>query len=186
MTDPIDLADHQMVALTRASLAALRAALMRDAGAAAAAYLQEAGYAGGDAMFGSFAAWLKARGSGDPMEMDLPTFEIAATEYFRAAGWGSLAIGALGDAVATLDSEDWGEADPASGLSQPACQLTTGMFASFFGRIAEAPLAVLEVECRSMGSERCRFLIGNAPVMEHVYLELERGMAYDDAVAELG
>lgn len=186
MTDPIDLADHQMVALTRASLAALRAALMRDAGASAAAYLQEAGYAGGDAMFGSFAAWLKARGSGDPMEMDLPTFEIAATEYFRAAGWGSLAIGALGDAVATLDSEDWGEADPASGLSQPACHLTTGMFASFFGRIAEAPLAVLEVECRSMGSERCRFLIGNAPVMEHVYLELERGMAYDDAVAELG
>jgi predicted hydrocarbon binding protein len=186
MTDPIDLADHQMVALTRASLAALRAALMRDAGASAAAYLQEAGYAGGDAMFGSFAAWLNARGSGDPMEMDLPTFEIAATEYFRAAGWGSLAIGALGDAVATLDSEDWGEADPASGLSQPACHLTTGMFASFFGRIAEAPLAVLEVECRSMGSERCRFLIGNAPVMEHVYLELERGMAYDDAVAELG
>ena len=186
MTDPIDLADHQMVALTRASLAALRAALMRDAGASAAAYLQEAGYAGGDAMFGSFAAWLKARGSGDPMEMDLPTFEIAATEYFRAAGWGSLAIGALGDAVATLDSEDWGEADPASGLSQPACHLTTGMFASFFGRIAEAPLAVLEVECRSMGSERCRFLIGNAPVMEHVYLELERGMAYDEAVAELG
>jgi uncharacterized protein len=186
MPDRIDLADHQMVALTRASLAALRAALMRDAGASAAAYLQEAGYAGGDALFGSFAEWLRARGSGDPMEMELPAFEIAATEYFRAAGWGSLTIGSLGEAVATLDSADWGEADPSGGLTQPACHLTTGMFASFFGRIAEAPLAVLEVECRSMGSDRCRFLVGNAPIMEHVYLELERGIAYDEAVAELG
>ena len=186
MPDGIDLADHQMVALTRASLAALRAALMRDAGASAATYLQEAGYAGGEALFGSFTQWLTARGSGDPMEMDLPAFEVAATEYFRAAGWGSLTIGALGEAVATLDSEDWGEADPSSGLTQPGCHLTTGMFASFFGRIAEAPLAVLEVECRSTGSDRCRFLIGNAPVMEHVYLELERGIAYDEAVAELG
>ncbi len=184
--DRIDLADHQMVALTRASLAALRAALMRDAGPSAATYLQEAGYAGGDALFGSFTEWLRARGSGDPMDMDLPSFEIAATEYFRAAGWGSRSIGSLGDAVATLDSEDWGEADPASALQQPACHLTTGMFASFFGKIAEAPLAVLEVECRSMGGERCRFLVGNAAVMEHVYFELERGNTYDDAVAELG
>lgn len=186
MPDRIDLADHQMVALPRASLAALRAALMRDAGPSAATYLQESGYAGGDVLFASFAEWMRGRGLPDPVEMDLPGFEAAATEYFRAAGWGALTIGSLGEAVATLDSDDWGEADPASALTQPGCHLTTGMFASFFGRIAEAPLAVLEVECRSMGSDRCRFLIGNAQVMEHVYLELERGVAYDEAVAELG
>ena len=46
MPQTINLADHQMVALTRASLAALRGALFRDAGPAAAGYLQEAGYAG--------------------------------------------------------------------------------------------------------------------------------------------
>jgi predicted hydrocarbon binding protein len=186
MSDRIDLADHQMVALTRASLAALRAALMRDAGASAATYLQEAGYAGGDAMFGSFAEWLRGRGHDDPAELDLPAFEAAATEYFRAAGWGSLSIASLGDAVAALDSDDWGEADPASALTQPGCHLTTGMFASFFGRVAEAPLAVLEVECRSMGHDRCRFLLGNAQVMEHVYMKLETGVAYDHAVAEIG
>jgi predicted hydrocarbon binding protein len=185
MPDRIDLADHQMVALTRASLAALRAALMRDAGPAAATYLQEAGYAGGDVLFASFGEWLRAGGHREPAELDLPNFELLATEYFRAAGWGSLTIGSLNEAVATLDSEDWGEADPASALSQPACHLTTGMFANFFGQIAEAPLAVLEVECRSMGSDRCRFLIGNAQVMEHVYGELERGIAYSDAVADL-
>lgn len=186
MTDSINLADHQMVALTRASLAALRAALMRDAGPAAATCLQEAGYAGGDALFGSFAQWLRARGQPDPAELDLSTFEAFATEYFRAAGWGALTVGSLADAVATLDSEDWGEADPGSGLSQPGCHLTTGIFAAFFGQIAEAPLAVLEVECRSMGADRCRFLIGNAEVMEHVYHELERGVEYGQAVAELG
>lgn len=186
MADRIDLADHQMVALTRASLAALRAALMRDAGASAAGYLQEAGYAGGDALFASFRAWLRDRGSDDPAELDLPAFEAAAAEYFRAGGWGSLTIGPLGDAVAALDSEDWGEADPASALTQPSCHLTTGMFASFFGTVAEAPLAVLEVECRSMGDARCRFLVGNAEVMEQVYVRLESGVAYDDAVAEIG
>jgi predicted hydrocarbon binding protein len=185
MADPINLADHQMVALTRATLAALRAALMRDGGPSAATYLQEAGYAGGDALFGSFTQWLRGRGQPDPAELDLPTFETFATEYFRAAGWGALTIGSLADTVATLDSDDWGEADPSSGLVQPGCHLSTGMFANFFGHIAEAPLAVLEVECRSMGGDRCRFLIGNAEVMEHVYHELERGVEYGEAVAAL-
>ena len=43
----LDLTSNHMLALTRDSLAALRSALLRDAGPSAAAYLQEAGYAGG-------------------------------------------------------------------------------------------------------------------------------------------
>jgi predicted hydrocarbon binding protein len=182
MPESLDLANHQMVALTRASLAALRAALLRDAGAGAAAYLQEAGYAGGEALFESFRSWLRARGLPGPEELSLEEFEERATEYFRDAGWGSLRIGSLRDAVAVLDSADWGEADPAAGLDFPGCHLTTGMFADFFGRIAEFPLAVLEVECRSMGHPRCRFLLGNAEVMDHVYGELSRGVGYEVAV----
>ena len=42
----IDLTGSGMLAITRDALSALRAALMRDAGPAAAGYLQEAGYAG--------------------------------------------------------------------------------------------------------------------------------------------
>ena len=112
MTHSIDLANHQMVALTRASLAALRAALVRDAGPTAATYLQEAGYAGGEALFTSFAGWLQDQGGGAVEDLDIPTFERRASEYFGDAGWGSLTIGSLQDAVATLDSPDWGEADP--------------------------------------------------------------------------
>jgi predicted hydrocarbon binding protein len=185
MPESIDLANHQMLALTRASLAALRAALVRDAGPSAAVYLQEAGYAGGEALFSSFTAWLAERGLGAPEDLDLPTFEQRATEYFRDAGWGSLTIASLNSAVATLDSTDWGEADPAAGLDHPSCHLTTGMFADFFGRLADHPLAVLEVECRSSGAPRCRFLIGNAEVMGHVYDEMGAGQSYEIAVEDV-
>jgi predicted hydrocarbon binding protein len=182
MPQSLDLASHQMLALTRSSLAALRAALIRDAGPAAAAYLQEAGFAGGEALFASFRSWIAGQTEIEPEELDVETFERLATEYFRDTGWGSLRVGTLNDAVATLDSDDWGEADPNSGLDYPACHLTTGIFADFFGRIADTPLAVLEVECRSMGSPRCRFLVGNAEVMEHVYEEMGRGVSYAEAV----
>jgi predicted hydrocarbon binding protein len=185
MPQPIDLASHQMVALSRASLAALRAALLRDAGPSSAAYLQEAGYAGGEAVFASFRRWLAERGSADPEELELPEFERLASEYFRDTGWGTLTIGSLFDAVAVLDSPDWGEADPSSALEHPGCHLTTGMLADLFGRIADQTLAVLEVECRSMGSDRCRFLIGNADVLVHLYEEMARGVAYEQALQEV-
>jgi len=182
MAHSIDLASHQMVALTRASLASLRAALVRDAGPAAATYLQEAGYAGGEAVFASFSAWLGDLGLGAPEGLDVATFEQRASEYFCDAGWGNLAIGTLQDTVATLDSVDWGEADPGSGLDHPACHLTTGMFADFFGRVADHPVAVLEVECRSAGDARCRFLVGSAEVMSHIYEEMGHGAGYDAAI----
>jgi len=181
MPQSIDLANHELLALTRASLAALRAALVRDAGPTAASYLQEAGYAGGEALFASFSAWLREHGEGPPESLEVSMFELRASEYFRDAGWGSLSIGTLRDAVATLDSPDWGEADPASGVDHPSCHLTTGMFADFFGRIADHPVAVLEVECRSAGDARCRFLVGNSEVMSHIYEEMGQGVGYEAA-----
>ena len=57
------------------------------------------------------------------------------------------------------------------------------MFADLFGRVAGAPVAVLEVECRSAGAPRCRFLVGNPQVMEQLYDEMGRGVPYDEAVA---
>lgn len=177
-----DLSGHHMVALSRPALAALRAALIRDAGPTAAAYLQEAGYAGGETLFASFRHWLGSRGLPEPEELSLEEFEQHASAYFRDAGWGTLRIGSLRDAVATLDSPDWGEADPDAGLELPGCHLTTGMFADFFGRIADAQIAVLEVECRSMGDARCRFLLGNHAVMSSVYEQMGEGAGYEEAV----
>lgn len=185
MPESLDLTHSGMLALTRASLASLRASLLRDAGPSAAAYLQEAGYAGGDQLFVAFRRWLSSRSDIGAEDLDVEAFEQRASEFFRDAGWGTLTIGSLGDAVATLDSEDWGESDPEAGYDHPCCHLTTGLFADMFGRIAGAPVAVLEVECRSMGSPRCRFLVGSPEVMEHLYEEMGRGSALETAIADV-
>ncbi|MEJ7810065.1 MAG: V4R domain-containing protein [Gemmatimonadaceae bacterium] len=179
----IELPDHQMLALSRSALAALRSALLRDADIGGAGYLQQAGYAGSEAVYRSFREWLRGRIAAEPGELELDEFAELASGYFRDMGWGSLRLGALRDAVATVDSDDWGESDPESALAYPACHLTTGMLAGFFGHVASTPLAVLEVECRSMGSPRCRFLLGTGAVMNHVYHEIERGVGYEEAVA---
>ena len=178
----IDLNDHQMVALSRAALASLRGALLNDAAMSGASYLQEAGYAGSESVFQSFKDWASGRSGVDPGELSLEEFGGLASDYFRDAGWGSLTLGSIGNAVATVDSGDWREADPTEHLPQPACFLTTGMLAGFFGQLAEAPLAVLEVECRSMGAPRCRFLLGASDVVGHIYEGIERGMQYEAAV----
>ncbi|MDQ6886621.1 MAG: hypothetical protein M3068_04940 [Gemmatimonadota bacterium] len=186
-TPTLDLGGHQMVALPRSALSTLRAALLRDAPAAAVA-LREAGYAGGESVFASFRRFLAESdaGAGEPDTLSVDEFAHHASLYFRASGWGTLTIGALQDAVAIVDSEDWAEADPASRLDHPACHLTTGMFADFFGRVSPVPLAVLEVECRSMGSDRCRFLLADVGIMTSVYEEVERGAGYEEAIERVG
>jgi uncharacterized protein len=181
----IDLTGSGMLAITRDTLTALRAALMRDTGPAAAGYLQEAGYAGGQALFDAFGRWLASRGTGAPESLSVDAFQREATEFFRQAGWGSLELGAIEDTVATLDSLDWGEADPNAGAELPSCHVSSGMFADFFGRLADAPLAVMEVECRSRGDERCRFLLGSTDVMQRVYETMAGGEEYGDAVKSL-
>lgn len=178
----IDLSGSGMLAITRDALTALRAALMRDTGPAAAGYLQEAGYAGGGALFDAFRRWLGSRGLGEPASLSVEVFQQEAAEFFRLAGWGSLQVGALHDMVATLDSPDWGEATTDSVLEHPGCHLSAGIFADFFGRVADAPLAVMEVECRSAGADRCRFLLGSTDVMQAVYEQMSRGAGYADAV----
>ena len=184
MTDSIQLGESGMLAITRDALAALRGALFRDLGAeAAAGYLQEAGYAGGAALFAAFNAWTTEHGFGEAEALAATDFAELATRFFGDLGWGSVSMTTLSDAVATLDSADWGEAEPDAAMEFPSCHLTTGMFADFFGRLAGTPMAVMEVECRSMGSPQCRFLLGNADSLHHVFDEMSRGVAYADAAA---
>jgi predicted hydrocarbon binding protein len=179
----LDLTGNGMLGLTRDALTALRNALLRDTGPGAAAWLQEAGYGGGSALFEAFRGWLANRNLGAPESLPVTQFQREATEFFRQAGWGGLEVGALHDTVATLDSSDWAEATPEQPLEHPFCHLSSGMFADFFGRVADAPLAVMEVECRSAGDHRCRFLLGSTEVMQQVYEGMAAGATYEDAVA---
>src|SRR3954462_11502378 len=98
-----------MIGVTRDALVALHNALFRDAGANAAAYLQEAGYASGGALYGAFARWCEAGGLPAPERMSAPDFQERAAEFFAELGWGNVSVGMLHDAAVTLDSPDWAE-----------------------------------------------------------------------------
>ena len=182
MSQPIDLPGNALVALTRDSLLALRTALFRDVGPNAAALLQEAGYAGGQVLYDAFTRWLDSRGLGAPEALPAVEFGRRAGEFFRETGWGTFELGAL-DSVATVDAAEWAESDPAYPLDFPGCYYTAGVFADFFGRLAGEPVAVMEVECRSMGAPRCRWLVGSGETMQRVYDQMGEGVAYADAVA---
>jgi predicted hydrocarbon binding protein len=178
----IDLPDNALVGLTRDSLLALRSALFRDVGPNAAAVLQEAGYAGGPALYGAFTRWLEAHGLGAPESLAATEFGLRAGEFFREIGWGAFELGSL-DAVATVDAPEWAESDPAFPLEFPGCYYTAGVLADFFGRLADSPVAVMEVECRSMGAPRCRWLVGSGDTMQHIYDQMGQGVPYDQAVS---
>ena len=130
---------RDMLTVTRASVLSLRAALLRSGDPQAAVTLQEAGYAGGTALFESFKAWLAERTHIRVEELDVESFQQRASEYFSETGWGTLNVGSINDVVATLDSPDWGECDTDLGAQQPSCHLTTGMFADLCARAGVTP-----------------------------------------------
>lgn len=177
-----DLSGNGMVGFSRDTLVALRTVLFRDAGPSAAAFLQEAGYSGGGALLDAFTRWASGRGFGSPDSMTTDEFERRATEFFGDLGWGRVSLSVLHDSVVTLDSANWAEADPASAMQFPGCYLSAAMLADFFGRIAGSQLVGMEVECRSSGGSRCRFILGSPGTIQHVYEELTRGVGYDDAL----
>jgi predicted hydrocarbon binding protein len=167
----------QMVGVAVPTLRELRAAVMSGGDpSAAVGSLREAGYAGGDAVHAAFERWL-AESSGnagdepfDTGNLSLPEFGERTAKFFRDAGWGTVNFsGDENEGVAVVDIEDCWEG-PVSG--DTGCQITTGLLASFFGRVAGYPVAVLEVECCSGSSGRCRFLLGNADVMAAKWDEL--------------
>jgi predicted hydrocarbon binding protein len=125
--------------------------------------LREAGYAGGESVFASFEQWLsETRGSQiDVSEMPMSEFSTAATHFFRNAGWGEVTLSHdEDDDVAHVTVDNCWEAEAGDG-----CHIYTGILASFFGRVAGYPIAVLETACSPEG--HCEFLIGNEEVMNH-------------------
>jgi predicted hydrocarbon binding protein len=169
MTDTLDLSSHSLVAISKESLAALRASLARDLGGNAANYLHEAGYGGAGAIYAAFTKWLGARGGPSPSELALDDFAAAMSEFFAASGWGKMGFSVGEGGVATIESSDWAEAGDGSQLP---CYFTSGILTDVFGRITDAPISVLETECRSLGHERCKFLIGTPEKLQQVYDQL--------------
>jgi predicted hydrocarbon binding protein len=165
----------------------LRASLERDTGFQAASYLQEAGFAGGEGLYAAFAAWLGAAyGLDRPADLDARYLGEALSAFLTELGWGSVSVAPLGDSALAIDSGDWAEATGEAKGDYPACHLTCGLLADFLGRISEGLVAVMEVECRSRGDARCRFLAGSPETLGTLYDRMAQGMSYDAALGAAG
>ncbi len=154
----------KLVGVAIPTLRELRAAVLANGDADRAVNaLREAGYAGGEAVHDAFEQWLADRGEASPTgDLSLTDFGERVETFFRDAGWGDITFSHdETEGVAMLDIDGCWE----SGEDAAGCHITTGALAAFFGRIAGYPISVLETECSEGG--RCRFLLGNAEVMQY-------------------
>jgi predicted hydrocarbon binding protein len=169
--------------LSQRSIHHLRQVLERDAGMQAATWLQEAGFAGGEALFDAYTEWLADRYSVErPASLDVRHLGETLSNFFREFGWGTLRVSPIASAVIALDSPDWWEAEPAVGAAYPSCHLSSGLLAEFLTRVSETTLGVMEVECRSRGDERCRFLAGAPESLQILYERMAEGTGYLQAL----
>jgi predicted hydrocarbon binding protein len=137
--------------------------------------LQETGYAAGEGCYRAFTA------VNNPADLDADLLAETLSDFFASGGWGTVTMSPIGTGALALDSSDWAEAEP--GTSQtPMCFFSTGMLADFLGRLSDETVSVMEVECRSRGDERCRFLSATPEVLEKVYNEMTQGRSYAEAL----
>ncbi|HEX5385232.1 MAG TPA: V4R domain-containing protein [Gemmatimonadales bacterium] len=183
MTAPTFPTGRYGVTLGRRVLQQLRTTLERDAGLQAAAYLQEAGFAGGEALYDAYAAWLRdATGIDRPAALDAAHLSEMLSRFLGELGWGSIAVTPLGGAALALDSADWAEAVDGAGAEYPCCHLSCGLLADLLGRISGELVGVMEVECRSRGDGRCRFIAAAPETLAAMYERMAQGMSYSDAL----
>jgi predicted hydrocarbon binding protein len=174
---------HPPLRLGRRVIHQLRAALERDTGLQAAGYLQEAGFAGGEELFRDFGDWLVGTiGVEHAGDLDVQFLSEVLAQFFSEQGWGALTATRLGPAVLALDSAEWAEASDESRGEFPSCHLTCGLLADFLGRLSDGLVAVMEVECRSRGDARCRFLAGAPETLSALYDRMAQGSGYADAL----
>jgi len=161
-----------------------RQAIRQSADPVPVEVVRDAGYAAGRALYEHFATWLADRGEHGPNELPDERFPGLVAEFFVATGWGTLTLTSISDAVMAVDASNWSEA---TGTETPGngngCHISTGMFAGFFGRLADAPISVLEVECEASGDPHCRFLLGSVDVLGYVHEAMDRGIPYERAAA---
>lgn len=165
------------LAIPVASLAALRRALAAEMGAdAAARALAAAGHAAGDALYAQL---------GEVDNVGENAFWRRLSHLFSSRGWGTLTHASAHEGIGALEAHDWVEADTEAGAARPSCHFSTGMLANLLGNAAGSQISVLEVECRSRGDARCRFLFGSAEAMQAVYDRVGSGASADSVLAEL-
>lgn len=177
------LIPHRCLVLSHTALHQLRVSLERGTGVQSATYLQEAGFASGEGVFNAFSEWVGATYFVErPSDLDVQFLGEAMSGFFHDCGWGTLVPDQIAQAAICLDSTDWAEATPESEAQYPSCHFSCGMLADFLGRLSGGLVGVMEVECRSRGDSRCRFLGGSPETLHSLYERMNQGLSYQQAL----
>jgi predicted hydrocarbon binding protein len=133
--------------------------------------LREAAFAGGDAMYDAFAAFVQAKDNVDPQELEIQRFFQRAGEFWTQSGWGQTSFSEADGAFCAVEIIGCWEAHVDDQPDPRGCHLTVGIIGAFLGKFADYPVAVLEVEGPATDSEKCRFLAGNVDMIGAKYAE---------------
>jgi hypothetical protein len=173
------------LAVGQALLPELHRVLERELPETAPGVIREIGFAAGESLYRGFVDSVSSRyGVETPQALDVRFLGEALAGYCRDEGWGSVTAETLAPGLLGFDSPDWAEAEP-RGAPFPSCHFTAGMLSDFFTRLGGYPAAVMEVECRTRGEARCRFLVGSPDLLTWMYEGLTAGRAYEELLAEL-
>jgi|SRR5690606_1905787 len=149
----------------------------------AASLLHDAGFATGEALAAAWAERIRDRtGLEDPGALDQRWFGTLLAGMSRDLGWGNPSLTELGDEALLIESKDWAESAEDS-VPHPACHFTAGALAAFLSALAGAPIAVLEVECRSAGKPRCAFVAGSPAMISATWDLVVAGGDWRDGFA---
>jgi predicted hydrocarbon binding protein len=169
----------------RATLDQLRVVLERETPSQAAGLLREIGFSAGEALYEGFVESVAGRfGVETPQALDSRYLGDALAGHLREAGWGTVSTETVAPGLWAVDSSDWTESAPRD-ASVPSCHFSAGMLSDFFTRMGGYPAAVMEVECRSRGEARCRFLVGSPDLLTWTYEGIVAGTPYDHLLATL-
>jgi len=153
------------------ALLALRKAMLTRPDLDTVFALRDAAFAGGDAMYDAFTAFVEEKDNVDPQELDLARFFERAGEFWTQSGWGQTSFSEADGAFCAVEITGCWEAQLDDQPDPRGCHLTVGIIGAFLGKFADYPVAVLEVEGPATDSEKCRFLAGNVEMIGAHYAE---------------
>lgn len=160
---------------------ALRRELEKEVGTLPAVRgLHHAGYEAGTEAAAGF--------SGDQervAELATSDFWNRVERFFSRRGWGSIRHEAPHAGVGMLVSGDWVEGSADETDPEGSCSFSTGFLAGLLSTLADGPVAVLEVTCRSRGDDACRFAFGAEAVIHELYGRLLDGSDLGRALTEI-
>ena len=160
----------------------LRSELAKEAGTLSTVHaLHSAGYQAGTAVAPSLAG--KAdRGATAVAEN---AFWSRLSGFFEERGWGALRHHPVHRAVGFLTSTDWAEANGSDPDPDASCFFSTGFLSGLLSAVAGAPVAVLEIGCRTRGEDECKFAFGSETAIHTLYGRLLDGDRLAEALDAL-